>query len=256
MKKTLIFTIGILTCLLSATAQKNVDDQIRKLIISTATINNYYVDSVDTEKLVEDAIRGMLEKLDPHSQYSTPEQTKRLNEPLQGSFDGIGVQFNILDDTLMVIQTITGGPAEKAGVMAGDRIISVADTAIAGVKMPQDSMIRLMKGPKGTKVKITVNRDGTLIPFDIIRDKIPVNCVDASFMINDTTGYIKLSKFTRTTYKEFSEASEKLLSMGMKRLLFDLRDNTGGYFDQALLLQAAQRFSNGGTAYTKLLYKF
>ena len=150
MKKILLLTIGLLSCLISAKAQKSVDEQIRKLIISTITINNYYVDSVNTEKLVEDAIRGMIEKLDPHSAYSTAEQTKRLNEPLQGSFDGIGIQFNILDDTLMVIQTVTGGPSEKAGVMAGDRIISVGDTAIAGVKMPQEDIMKRLRGPRGT----------------------------------------------------------------------------------------------------------
>jgi carboxyl-terminal processing protease len=128
---------------------------------------------------------------------------------------------------------VQGGPSEKAGLLQGDRIIKVDDRVIAGNKTPQDSMIRLMKGPKGTKVKITVNRDGVLIPFDIVRDKIPVHCVDAAFMIDETTGYIKLSKFTRTTYKEFTEAAGKLLEQGMKRLIFDLRDNTGGYFDQS-----------------------
>ena len=140
------------------------------------------------------------------------------------------------EDTAIVLSVIPGGPSEKAGLNQGDRIIMVDQRTIAGNKTPQDSMVRLMKGPSGTKVKITVNRDGTLIPFEITRAKIPVNCVDAAFMINDTTGYIKLSKFTRTTHKEVSQAASKLLNNGMKRLVFDLRDNTGGYFDQALLL--------------------
>jgi carboxyl-terminal processing protease len=155
---------------------------------------------------------------------------------LSGNFEGIGITFNVPNDTAIVLNPIIGGPSEKAGLLQGDRIVKVDEKVVAGVKMPQDSMIRLMKGPKGTKVKITVNRNGTLIPFDIIRDKIPVHCVDASFMIDETTGYIKLSKFTRTTYTEFRAAAEKLLAMGMKKLIFDLRDNTGGYFDQALLL--------------------
>ena len=235
MKKTLIFTIGILTCLLSATAQKNVDDQIRKLIISTATINNYYVDSVDTEKLVEDAIRGMLEKLDPHSQYSTPEQTKRLNEPLQGSFDGIGVQFNILDDTLMVIQTITGGPAEKAGVMAGDRIISVADTAIAGVKMPQEDIMKRLRGPRGTVARLGILRDGIddTLRIDVVRDKIPLNSVDAAIMLTSKTGLIRFSNFAVTTHQEVVEAIRKLKGQGMKNLILDVTQNGGGFLQAA-----------------------
>ena len=235
MKKTLILTIGILTCLLSATAQKNVDEQIRKLIISTATINNYYVDSVDTEKLVEDAIRGMLEKLDPHSQYSTPEQTKRLNEPLQGSFDGIGVQFNILDDTLMVIQTITGGPAEKAGVMAGDRIISVADTAIAGVKMPQEDIMKRLRGPRGTVARLGILRDGIddTLRIDVVRDKIPLNSVDAAIMLTSKTGLIRFSNFAVTTHQEVVEAIRKLKEQGMKNLILDVTQNGGGFLQAA-----------------------
>ena len=235
MKKTLILTIGILTCLLSATAQKNVDEQIRKLIISTATINNYYVDSVDTEKLVEDAIRGMLEKLDPHSQYSTPEQTKRLNEPLQGSFDGIGVQFNILDDTLMVIQTITGGPSEKAGVMAGDRIISVADTAIAGVKMPQEDIMKRLRGPRGTVARLGILRDGIddTLRIDVVRDKIPLNSVDAAIMLTSKTGLIRFSNFAVTTHQEVVEAIRKLKEQGMKNLILDVTQNGGGFLQAA-----------------------
>jgi carboxyl-terminal processing protease len=157
-------------------------------------------------------------------------------DQLAGNFEGIGITFNVPNDTAVVLGVIPGGPSEKAGLMQGDRIIRVDERVIAGMKTPQDSMIRLMKGPSGSKVKITVNRDGTLIPFDITRDKIPVHCVDAAFMIDRTTGYIKLSKFTRNTYKEFTEAADKLRSAGMTHLLFDLRDNSGGYLDQALML--------------------
>ncbi len=235
MKKILLLSIGILSCLLSAKAQKSVDEQIRKLIISTITINNYYVDSVDTEKLVEDAIRGMIEKLDPHSAYSTAEQTKRLNEPLQGSFDGIGVQFNILDDTLMVIQTVTGGPSEKAGVMAGDRIISVGDTAIAGVKMPQEEIMKRLRGPRGTKAHLGIMRDGIgeTIYIDVIRDKIPLNSVDAAFMVTPHTGLIRFSNFAVTTHEEVVEAIKKLKAQGMKNLILDVTQNGGGFLQAA-----------------------
>lgn len=235
MKKILLLSIGILSCLLSAKAQKSVDEQIRKLIISTITINNYYVDSVDTEKLVEDAIRGMIEKLDPHSAYSTAEQTKRLNEPLQGSFDGIGIQFNILDDTLMVIQTITGGPSEKAGVMAGDRIISVGDTAIAGVKMPQEDIMKRLRGPRGTKAHLGIVREGIdeTIYIDVIRDKIPLNSVDAAFMVTPHTGLIRFSNFAATTYDEVVEAIRKLKAQGMRNLILDVTQNGGGFLQAA-----------------------
>lgn len=235
MKKILLLSIGILSCLLSAKAQKSVDEQIRKLIISTITINNYYVDSVDTEKLVEDAIRGMIEKLDPHSAYSTAEQTKRLNEPLQGSFDGIGIQFNILDDTLMVIQTVTGGPSEKAGVMAGDRIISVGDTAIAGVKMPQEEIMKRLRGPRGTKAHLGIMRDGIdeTVYIDVIRDKIPLNSVDAAFMVTPHTGLIRFSNFAATTYDEVVEAIRKLKAQGMKNLILDVTQNGGGFLQAA-----------------------
>ena len=211
--------------------QKKLDEQMRKLIISAVTINDHYVDTVDTEKLVEDAIRGMLEKLDPHSQYSTAEETRRLNEPLQGSFDGIGVQFNILDDTLMVVQTITNGPSEKAGVMAGDRIVSVSDTTIAGVKMPQEEIVKRLRGPRKTLARLGVLREGIdeIIYFDVVRDKIPLNSLEASFMITSHTGLIRFSNFAITTHSEVVEAIEKLKSQGMRNLIIDLTQNGGGY---------------------------
>lgn len=208
----------------------------RKLNLILQEVQENYVDTIDMKGMTDAAVVAALAKLDPHSVYLPPVELTESESELSGNFEGIGITFNVPNDTAIVLNTIPGGPSEKAGLIQGDRIIKVDDKVIAGVKTPQDSMIRLMKGPKGTKVKITVNRDGTVIPFDIIRDKIPVNCIDAAFMIDDVTGYIKLTKFTRTTYKEFSQASEKLLGMGMKKLIFDLRNNTGGYFDQALLL--------------------
>lgn len=205
----------------------------RKLNLILQEVERNYVDTINMEGMTDAAIMAALSELDPHSVYLPPVELTESETELSGNFEGIGITFNVPDDTAVVISPVPGGPSEKAGLLQGDRIVRVDDKDIAGVKMPQDSMIRLMKGPKGSKVKITVSRDGVLIPFDIVRDKIPVHCVDAAFMIDETTGYIKLSKFTRTTYKEFSEASEKLLGMGMKRLIFDLRDNTGGYFDQS-----------------------
>ena len=208
----------------------------RKLNLILQEVQKHYVDTIDMEGMTDAAVVAALAKLDPHSVYLPPVELEESETELSGNFEGIGITFNVPNDTAIVLNPIIGGPSEKAGLLQGDRIVKVDEKVVAGVKMPQDSMIRLMKGPKGTKVKITVNRNGTLIPFDIIRDKIPVHCVDASFMIDETTGYIKLSKFTRTTYTEFRAAAEKLLAMGLKKLIFDLRDNTGGYFDQALLL--------------------
>ena len=205
----------------------------RKLNLILQEVQKNYVDTIDMESMTDAAVVAALAKLDPHSVYLPPVELTESETELAGNFEGIGITFNVPNDTAIVLSPITGGPSEKAGLMQGDRIVRVNDKDIAGVKMPQDSMIRLMKGPKGSKVKITVNRNGTLIPFDIVRDKIPVHCIDAAFMIDETTGYIKLSKFTRTTYTEFTAAAAKLLAQGMDRLLFDLRDNTGGYFDQA-----------------------
>lgn len=208
----------------------------RKLNLILQEVQKNYVDTLNMKDMTDAAVVAALSKLDPHSVYLPPVELTESETELSGNFEGIGITFNVPNDTAIVLSTIPGGPSEKAGLMQGDRIIKVNDRVIAGVKAPQDTMVRLMKGPKGTKVKITVNRDGTVIPFDITRDKIPVHCIDAAFMVDESTGYIKLTKFTRTTYKEFVQAYEKLLDQGMTRLLFDLRNNTGGYFDQSLLL--------------------
>ena len=218
----------------------------RKLNLILQEVGKNYVDTIDMKGMTDAAVKAALAELDPHSVYLPPVELTESETELAGNFEGIGIQFNVPEDTAIILSVIPGGPSEKAGLNQGDRIIRVEDKTIAGTKTPQDSMVRMMKGPSGTKVKITVSRDGTLIPFEITRDRIPVNCVDAAFMVNDTIGYIKLSKFTRTTHKEVSEASEKLLKSGMKRLIFDLRNNTGGYFDQALLL--SNHFLNKGDA--------
>lgn len=208
----------------------------RKLNLVLEQVEENYVDTIDLERMTDAAVVAALAELDPHSVYLPPVDLEASETALAGNFDGIGIQFNVPNDTAIVLSVIPGGPSEKAGLMQGDRIIMVDDRMIAGSRTPQDTMVSLMKGPSGTKVRITVSRDGSDIPFEITRGRIPVHCVDAAFMIDDTTGYIKLSKFTRTTFSEFSEASEKLLASGMTRLIFDLRGNTGGYFDQAYLL--------------------
>ncbi|MCM1178437.1 MAG: S41 family peptidase [Clostridium sp.] len=208
----------------------------RKLNLILQEIEKNYVDTIDIKGMTDAAVEAALEKLDPHSIYLPPVQLEASETELAGNFEGIGIQFNVPNDTAVVLSVIPGGPSERAGLKSGDRIIKVDDRIIAGVKTPQDSMVRLMKGPSGSKVGVTVLRQSSIIPFEIIRDKIPVNSVDAAFMVNDTTGYIRLTKFSRTTYQEFVKSYRKLQDDGMKRLIFDLRDNNGGYLDQALLL--------------------
>ncbi len=209
-----------------------------KLMLVLGSVGKDYVDEIDQEKVTEDILPLIMSELDPHSVYLPPVELQVAEEDLQGGFDGIGIQFTVPEDTAVVSQVISGGPAEKAGLLSGDRIVKVDGRVIAGVKMPQDSMVRLMKGKRGTKVIISVGRAGeqSLIDFPIVRDKIPVNTVDAAFMIDDTTGYVKLSKFAKTSYFEFISSMLKLRSKGMTRLLFDLRGNTGGYLDQAIRL--------------------
>lgn len=208
----------------------------RKLNLILDQIDRNYVDTINVNDVTEAAITAALAELDPHSVYMPPVELTEAETDLAGNFDGIGIQFNVPNDTAIVLEVIPGGPSEKVGLQKGDRILKIGEKDIAGVRFPQDSMVRRMKGPAGTKVTVTVGRGNERIPFEITRGKIPVHCVDAAFMINDTTGYIKLSKFSRTTFTEVTEASAKLVGEGMTRLIFDLRDNTGGYLDQALLL--------------------
>lgn len=216
------------------------DSPLRKLQMAELAISRFYVDKVDEGKLVEDAIRGMLEKLDPHSSYSTPKEVQALNEPLAGSFEGIGVQFNIVEDTLLVIQPVIGGPSEKVGILAGDRIVSVNDTAIAGVKMSREDIMRRLRGPKGTKVVLGVVRRGIgeTLTFKVTRDKIPVKSIDAVYMIRPEVGYVRIGSFGATTHDEFCEALAKLKKQGMRNLILDLQGNGGGY------LQAAVNIAN------------
>ena len=215
---------------------------LQKLQIAELAISELYVDSIDQPRMVEDAIRGMLEKLDPHSSYSTAKESKSLNESLGGSFEGIGVQFNIQEDTLLVIQPVSGGPSEKVGILAGDRIVAVNDTAIAGVKMTRDEIMRRLRGAKGSKVVLSVVRRGIsdMLTFTVLRDKIPVKTIDAYYMMSPGLGYIRIGSFGATTYKEFMEAVKALQAQGMVDLVLDLEDNGGGYLNAAV--QIANEF--------------
>ena len=216
--------------------QKQAQTPLRKLQLAEFAIANLYVDKVNEEKLVEDAIRGMLEKLDPHSAYSNAEEVKKMNEPLQGNFEGIGVQFNMVEDTLFIIQPVSGGPSAKVGILAGDRIITVNDTTIAGVKMNREEIMRRLRGPKGTHVKLGINRNGfnELLSFDVVRDKIPLHTIDATYLIRKGIGYIRISSFGATTHKEFTDAITELKKQGMKDLILDLQGNGGGYLNAAV----------------------
>ena len=215
--------------------QNELESAINKLARSTLMINAFYVDSVNTRKLVEDAINGMLSKLDPHSAYTNAKETKKFTEPLEGSFEGIGVQFNMLDDTLLVIQPVPKGPSERVGILAGDRIVSVADTAIAGVKMSREEIMSRLRGPKGSIAHLGVVRRGIkdTLTFDVKRDKIPVNSVDAAYMVTPTIGLIRFNNFAQTTHDEIVAAIKKLKGLGMKDLILDLQQNSGGYLQAA-----------------------
>jgi len=216
-------------------------------------IDAYYVDTVNTDKLVEDAIIGMLKELDPHSVYISKEEVKRMNEPLQGSFDGVGIQFNILDDTLMVVNPIPGGPSEKLGIRAGDRIVEVDGKNIAGIGLKNSDVIKMLRGEKGTKVNVKIIRRGVknILDFTITRDKIPIYSLDAAYMVNNEIGYIKLNRFAATSMDEFYKAFNKLKEKNVKKLILDLRGNGGGYLNTAVNL--ADQFLPEGNmiVYTK-----
>ena len=220
--------------------------QQQKLLMVENIVNNLYVDNVDEEKIVENAVRGILENLDPHSSYSTKEETTSSQETMQGSFSGIGIQFNMQKDTLYVVQTIAGGPSEKVGILPGDRFIAGDDSIIAGRKLKNTDIMKRLRGPKGTKVNIKVKRgsNAELLEFRITRDDIPLNSIDAVYMADGKTGYIRLSRFAATSYKEFKDAITKLKKQGMQQLILDLTDNGGGYMQIAA--QIANEMLNRG----------
>ena len=236
MKKALLVIIMGLAVALTLSAQRPMPQPMQKLLNAEYAISSLYVDSVNEEKLIEDAIKGMLESLDPHSSYTDARETKDLEEPLQGEFSGVGIQFNMNKDTLYVIQTVPGGPSERVGVLAGDRIIIVNDTVIAGVKMKNSDIQKLLRGKKGTKVTIQVKRPGVkeLITFRITRDNIPVHSIDAKYMLDERTGYLRISRFGAKTHEEMMEALKDLKKQGMTQLVMDLSDNGGGYLNAAI----------------------
>lgn len=211
----------------------NIYEQLTKFKDVLSLTQKYYVEDVDTQKLTESAINGVLADLDPHSVYIPASQLQRVTEEFQGSFEGIGIEFSVLNDTLLVVSPIAGGPSEALGIQAGDRIVRINDSS--AVRITEAEVRQKLRGPKGTTVRVAIVRAGIpeLLQFEITRDKIPLYTVDASFMVDGETGYINVTRFAATTHSEFLEAAAKLKGLGMKRLVLDLRSNAGGFLEQA-----------------------
>ncbi|MBL7113587.1 MAG: S41 family peptidase [Bacteroidales bacterium] len=227
--------LGNMLSRLSSTDRFQVYPKNSKISNVIDYISAEYVDSIDINSLIDHTIPDILKQLDPHSIYIPAVDLQEFNEPLEGNFSGIGVQFNMQEDTVAIVTTIQNGPSEKAGILAGDRIVRVDDSLVAGVKMPSDDIVKMLKGKKGTQVDISIARRGVddLIDFVITRDNIPLYSVDVHYMITDDIGYIKISNFSRTTYQEFMDAVNALNEQGLKKLILDLRNNGGGYLDAA-----------------------
>lgn len=209
---------------------------LNKINLVAAAVSRLYVDVIDEDTIAEKTIAAMLKQLDPHSTYLPPHEAQQTLETLSGKFDGIGIQINMLEDTLFVVQTVVGGPSEKAGILPGDRIISVDDSIIAGVKLAVNDIITMLRGKRGSKVSIGIMRRGVAEPisFTITRDKIPVNSIDATYMLDDTTGYIRLSRFAESSAEEMEKAVKSLRKEGMRNLILDLQGNGGGYLNVAV----------------------
>lgn len=256
MKKLLYTAVGLALMAGVAGMRAQFGDASQKLRVAEAVINQFYVDTVNEDRLVENAIKGMLDKLDPHSSYSNAEETRELNEPLEGNFSGIGITFNMSSDTLYVIHTVSGGPSERVGILAGDRIIAVNDTSIAGQKMKNSRIMKMLRGPKGTTVDVKVLRRGRgntpdTIPFTITRDQIPIYSVDAAYMVDPKTGYLRLNKFAADTRDEVTKAVNDLKRQGMRQLILDLVDNGGGYLNAAVDLLSELLAPNSLAVYTE-----
>jgi carboxyl-terminal processing protease len=208
-------------------------EQLNKFKDVLSITEKYYVEDVDTQKLTESAITGLLNQLDPHSVYIPQSQLKRVTEEFQGSFEGIGIEFQVINDTLLVVAAIAGGPSEALGIQGGDKIVRIDDSSCVGIT--QEGVQKKLRGPKGSRVKVTIVRSGIpgKLEYEIIRDKIPLYTVDAAYMVDDATGYISVNRFAAKTHEELLSALEKLSGEGMKRLVLDLRGNPGGYLDQA-----------------------
>jgi carboxyl-terminal processing protease len=237
--KNIFFRIWVVI-LLSAAVNINVSSQVFtkeafKYVRFLEFLERFYVDSVNTDKIVEEAIIHQLEEMDPHSTYITKADFDKMNEPLQGNFEGIGISFNILRDTLFVISPIVGGPSEKLGILAGDRILKVDGKNIAGIGITNENVFSLLRGAKGTKVTVSILRknEPSILDFTIVRDKIPINSIDASYVVGEGLGYIKLSRFAMTSTEEFLAAANDLKKKGVNNLILDLTGNSGGYLDVA-----------------------
>jgi len=245
MRKTINIPAFLLISLLfgfmwqNASSQKpNPKETTQKFTAMMQIIDYFYVDTVNQPELVETAIVEMLKDLDPHSVYISKEDVEKANEPLVGNFEGIGIQFQIFKDTILVIAPVPGGPSEKLGIMAGDKIVIINDEDATGSKVDNQYVFDRLRGEKGSEVDVSIMRKGrvNLIDFTIIRDKIPINSIDAYFMATPEIGYIKLNRFSKTTMDEFIEATAKLKEMGMEEMILDLRYNTGGYLNTAIEL--------------------
>jgi len=211
-------------------------DEKNKIQSLLQLIDYAYVDTVDKKRVTDDAIRAILKDCDPHSAYIPAEDLKDVNEPLVGKFEGIGITFNVLNDTIMVTQTISGGPSEKVGIRAGDRIVKIEDSLVAGTKIKNSDVLKKLRGDKGTKVTVSIYRRGSndLLEFTITRDKIPLFSVDAAYVAAPEIGYIKITRFADSTVDEFKEALKKLQDKGIKNLILDLQGNGGGYLERAI----------------------
>lgn len=241
-KRFFILSVAVLFCLTfgvsrsQAQNNKELYENIKKFSAFMQMVEYAYVDTVNDAKLVEKSIIATLQELDPHSTYISKKDVKRANEPLEGNFEGVGIQFEILRDTINVVHSISGGPSEKLGIMAGDKIVKIDGQPSTGKNVTNQYVLDHLRGKKGSKVEVTIFRAGKkeLIDYPIIRDKIPINTIDAVYMITPQTGYINLNRFAQTSMQEFVEATLKLQSQGMKNLILDLRNNSGGYLGTAV----------------------
>ncbi|HEX9006645.1 MAG TPA: S41 family peptidase, partial [Bacteroidota bacterium] len=229
----IVLSLGAGALLNHLISDTNIYEQLNKYKDVLSLTEKYYVEDVDTQKLTESAITGLLNQLDPHSVYIPASQMQRVTEEFQGSFEGIGIEFQVLNDTLLVVAPIVGGPSEALGIQAGDKIVRINDSSAIGIT--QEGVQKKLRGPKGSRVRVAIARPGIakLLEFDITRDKIPIYTVDASFMIDGQTGYISVTRFAATTHDEFFAAMQKMKDAGMKRVVLDLRQNAGGYLEQA-----------------------
>lgn len=237
MRKLIASLVFLFVCATFINAQV-FNEQLHKFGRVVTLINTLYVDSVSEEKIVETAIIEMLKELDPHSVYINKDEVARMNEPLEGSFEGIGIQFRITDDTLIVSGVISGGPSEKVGIHAGDRIVSVDNQNIAGAGLKNEDVVKMLRGDKGSLVTVEVRRPGMaqLLDFTITRDKIPIFSVDAGYISKEGIGYIKLNKYSKTTMEELNEVFNSFQKAKVNKIILDLTDNTGGYLDQSIQL--------------------